>query len=147
MQSCVCLHHIYHQSRFKGVIFQRARVFMFVFSHAWLAVCLSYRSRSPCCVVCICMCMRSPACALAAWCLNIETFIVMLSDLSGRVEMDIGLYDSQRSDCHTSPKTSLLHHAAGDGSFKRDWEGRRKWWRGKREVQRAKSRQGRTIRT
>lgn len=37
-----------------------------------------------------------------AWCLDIETFIVKLSELSERAEMDISLCDSQRSNCHTS---------------------------------------------
>lgn len=49
---------------------------------------------------------------LAARCLNTELFAVVLSDLSVWVEMDISLCDSRRSDCHTSPQTSLLHHAA-----------------------------------
>lgn len=35
--------------------------------------------------------------------LDIETFIVKLSELSEWVEMDISLCDSQRSNCHTSP--------------------------------------------
>lgn len=49
-------------------------------------------------VVYVCMYTRR-----RAWCLDIETFIVKLSELPERVEMDISLCDSQRSTCHTSP--------------------------------------------
>lgn len=36
---------------------------------------------------------------------DIDTLIVKLSELSERVEMDISLCDSQRSDCHAAPQT------------------------------------------
>lgn len=38
-----------------------------------------------------------------AHCLDIETFIVKLSEVSERAEMDISLCDSQRSNCQPSP--------------------------------------------
>lgn len=66
---------------------------------------------------------------LAARCLNIELFAVVLSDLSVWVEMDISLCDSRRSDCHTSPQTSPLHHAPIEAplhSYKRE-DAARNW--------------------
>ena len=39
------------------------------------------------------------------------------------VEMDISLCDSQRSSCHTSPLTPLVHHSVTEGSGKESIEG------------------------
>lgn len=63
------------------------------------------------------MCRRSK-------CLDIEKFIVKLSDLSKWEETNISLCDSQRSDCHASPLTSLLHHSAIEGSGKEERRGK-----------------------
>lgn len=57
-------------------------------------------------------------------CLDIEKFIVKLSDLSKWEETNISLCDSQRFDCHASPLTSLLHHSAKEGSGKEEIRGK-----------------------
>lgn len=80
----------------------------------WLFVCLIALDQS---AVIVLVCVYT---GRHARCLDIEMFIVKLSELSGRAEMDISLCDSQRSNCHTSPKTSLLHHAAMEGSGEKE---------------------------
>ena len=72
-------------------------VFIFAFARARLAVCLFYHSRS---VVIVYGCLFTHG---HAHCLDIEAFIVKLSEVSERAEMDISLCDSQRSDCQPSP--------------------------------------------
>lgn len=114
MQSIVSLHHIYQHNRFQEVIWLWSRIFMFVFNGAWLAVCLSYRSRSPCRV---CVCVRTHL-------------------LPGVWTLRCSLLCCQ--NCLSGWRWTSVYMTANDPTviplYSRPYsiirEGRRKWWRG-----------------
>lgn len=91
---------IQHHISYQAIICLWNRIFLFVFNHSQWDVCLILSLRITLLRLCVCVC------TMAARCLNIETFIVMLSLLSEWREIDIGLRDSQRSGCRSPPPSS-----------------------------------------